>query len=120
LKHEDLLASTGFPAPVQAARELVVRAGLRRDGRDRPDPLPDRPGDQLDPLTFAPGPGLVGDRDRDRRAGPAGAERGTAAGRRPGVARGGARPSQPALRTSPAARAVLLRPPADGAAHVAG
>ena len=76
-------------------------------------------GDQLDPQPSPPHADRLCDRDRRRRAAAARPERGAAAGRRAGVAGRRGRPAQPALRAVPAARARLLRPPADGTADVA-
>src|SRR5947209_15137676 len=116
MKYADLLASARLPASLPARGHVVFGAGVWSDRRDRPDSVPDGPGDQLDQRSFEARPGAVGGGDRPRRDRPARSERGPPDGCGPGFPWGRARPAQRALQPSPATRAVVLRPPADRAA----
>ena len=119
MKYAYIQATPRLPAPIQGSRRLVVRARLRRDGRHRVDPVPHGTRDRLDPLRPPPRADRLGDRDRRRRPGTAGAERREAPGRRSGVAGRRGRPARRAVLGAPVARARVLRPPADRAADVA-
>ena len=118
MKYVYVLATARLPAPLPARSHVVVRARLRRARRHGPDPVSDRPGDQRGPRPRPPRAGPAGAGDHRRGLGPAGAERVPATRGRTRLAGRRAGPAQPSLRPAAAARAVVLRPPADRPADV--
>src|SRR5579884_1369820 len=118
LKHDDVPPPARLSAPVPAGRRVVVPARRRGDGRDRAHPLPHRPGDRRHSPPRSLGAFVVGGGGRrGGRAAPR-AQRVPAPGGRAGLAGRRAGPARPPLRPAFAPGALLLRPPADGPAHV--
>ena len=98
----------------------VVGVRLAGDGDDGPDPVADRAGRERDRGRQPARPPAPRAGDRRRRNSAPRPDRGPAGGRRQGLARGRVRPAAELLRPPAAARARLLRLPADRPADVAG
>ncbi len=116
----DLPSFAGLPAPLPPPALGVACLRLGGDGDDGADPVADRACRQRDPGRRQARPAAAGAGDRRRRDPAPGADRGAAGRRRQGLAGGRIRPAPALLRAPAAARAGLLRLPADRAADVAG
>ena len=116
----DLPPPDGFPAPLPPPALGLARLRLAGDGDDGPDPLADRARGQRDRGRRQARPAAAGAGDRRRRDPAPRPDRRPPPGRRQGLARGRIRPAPALLRPPAAARARLLRRPADRAADVAG
>src|SRR3954451_9792989 len=118
-RNGDLRPPARLPAPVPPRRPRVGAARRRRDGDDRGDPVADRPRDRPNPRRRPSGPAHARVRRARRRRAAHRADGVPAAARGARLARHRGQPARAHVRPPAVARARLLRPPADGPAHVA-